>query len=99
MRSRSAAIDRVAGSTCSDGTLEHGLIVIEVKTEIHNLGQIVRMPRLVRARGRAFADTLGDGGRDSVVGCLLLLSTEANDVRVAANRAAIASGFPSAPAS
>ena len=71
----------------------HVLIVIELKTEIHNLGQIERSLGWYERESRAFA--IRERWRPrQVVGCLLLLSTDANDVRVATNSTAIASGFP-----
>ena len=69
------------------------LLVIELKTEIHDLGQIERSLGWYERESRGVA--LRERWRPSrVVGCLLLLATDANDARVAANGPSIASGFP-----
>jgi transcriptional regulator with XRE-family HTH domain len=69
------------------------LLVIELKTEIHDLGQIERS--LGWYEREAWAAARRFGWRPSrLVGCLLLLMTEANDRRAAANRGSIDLGFP-----
>lgn len=69
------------------------LLVIEIKTEIRDLGAIERALGWYEREGRIAARRFGwDSGR--TVGCLLLLATEANDTRVAANRQPFMVGFP-----
>lgn len=69
------------------------LLVIEIKSEIHDLGQIERS--LGWYEREAWAAARRSGWRpEQLIGCLLLLATEANDVRLAANRASIEAGFP-----
>jgi len=69
------------------------VLVIEVKTEIHDLGSIVRTLTWYEREAWAAARRLG--WRPAIVaGCLLLLATEANDARATANRAALADAFP-----
>lgn len=69
------------------------LLVIELKTEIHDLGQIERSLGWYERESRAAA--FREQWRPTrIVGCLLLLATDANDQRVAANSASIAAGFP-----
>ena len=69
------------------------LLVIELKTEIHDLGQIDRaLGWYVR---EAWAAARRSGWRPSVVtGCLLLLMTQQNDGAVAFNRDALRRLFP-----
>ena len=69
------------------------LLIIEIKTEIRDLGAIERS--LGWYERAAWAAARGFGWRPvRSVGCLLLLATEANDERVIENRAPITSGFP-----
>ena len=69
------------------------LLVIEIKTEIRDLGQIERS--LGWYEREAWAAARRMGWRPSrVLGCLLLLATDANDARVDANRTSIQAGFP-----
>lgn len=69
------------------------LLVIEIKTEIHDLGQIERS--LGWYEREAWAAARRFGWRPTrEIGCLLLLATEANDLRLASNRASIEAGFP-----
>lgn len=69
------------------------LLVIEIKTEIRDLGAIERALGWYEREGQVAARRLGwHPGR--TVGCLLLLATEANDARVVANRQPFAVGFP-----
>lgn len=69
------------------------LLVVELKTEIHDLGQIERSLGWYERESRAiaFRERWRPG---QIVGCLLILATAANDARVVANRAAIEGGFP-----
>jgi hypothetical protein len=68
------------------------LLVIELKTEIHDLGQIERS--LGWYEREAFAAARRLGWRPwRAIGCLLLLASRANDDRAAANRASIDTGF------
>ncbi len=69
------------------------MLVIEIKTEIHDLGQIERSLGWYEREAWAVARRLGWRPMREI-GCLLLLATEANDLRVAANRASIEAGFP-----
>jgi transcriptional regulator with XRE-family HTH domain len=69
------------------------MLVIEIKTEIHDLGAIERS--LGWYEREAWVAARGFGWRPAArLGCLILLATEANDVRVRANRAAFDVGFP-----
>ena len=69
------------------------MLVIEIKTEIHDFGQIERS--LAWYEREAWASARRFGWRPlRQVGCLLLLAAEANDTRATANRASIDAGFP-----
>jgi transcriptional regulator with XRE-family HTH domain len=68
------------------------LLVIELKTEIHDLGQIERSLGWYEREAFAAARRLGWRPRRAI-GCLLLLASRANDDRVASNRATIEDGF------
>lgn len=69
------------------------MLVIELKTEIHDLGQIERS--LGWYEREAWAAARRFGWRPTrEIGCLLLLATEANELRAASNRAATTVGFP-----
>jgi hypothetical protein len=69
------------------------VLVIEVKTEIHDLGQIERTlgwyerEAWAAARRRTWRPT-------QVVGCLVLLMSDSNEKRLAENRLAFRDGFP-----
>lgn len=69
------------------------LLVIEVKTEINDLGSVQRTLSWYRREAWAAARRLG-WRPGSVVASVLLLATDANDARVAANRGTFASEFP-----
>jgi transcriptional regulator with XRE-family HTH domain len=69
------------------------LLVIELKTEVHDLGAIQRSLGWYEREAWAAARRLGWRPR-AVLGCLLLLATEANDERVAANGPTFAAEFP-----
>lgn len=69
------------------------VLVIEIKTEIHDLGAIERSLGWYERESWAAARRLGWQPR-RVVGVLILLATEANDTRLRDNREAIARGFP-----
>jgi transcriptional regulator with XRE-family HTH domain len=69
------------------------LLVIEIKTEIHDLGAIERSLGWYEREAIVAASRLGWRPRRSL-GCLLLLATSANDGRVSDNREPIAVGFP-----
>lgn len=69
------------------------LVVIEIKTEIHDLGAIERSLNWYEREAWAAARRLGWRPR-YVVGSLLLLATEANDQRVRANSGPIDAGYP-----
>ncbi|MBA3876894.1 MAG: hypothetical protein C0498_08150 [Anaerolinea sp.] len=69
------------------------MLVIEIKTEIHDLGQIERS--LGWYEREAWGAARRFGWRPArAIGCLLLLATEANELRAAANRTSIEVGFP-----
>lgn len=69
------------------------MLVIEIKTEIHDLGQIERS--LGWYEREAWNSARRFGWRPArEIGCLLLLATDANDLRIASNRASIEVGFP-----
>lgn len=69
------------------------LLVIEIKTEVHDLGGVQRTLGWYRREATAAARRLGWRPR-SVLASLILLATEANDARVSANRATFATAFP-----
>jgi transcriptional regulator with XRE-family HTH domain len=69
------------------------LLVIEIKTEIHDLGGIERALGWYEREAGLVAQRLRWRVRHST-GCLLLLATEANDLRVGANREPFSVGFP-----
>lgn len=68
------------------------LLVIEVKTELHDLGQLQRsLGWYVREAPRA-GWRLGWPAR-RVVGCVLMLATDENERRLQANRSALSQAF------
>lgn len=69
------------------------LLVIEIKTEIHDLGAIERSLGWYEREAIVAARRLGWRPKRSL-GCLFLLATGANDARVSANREPIGVGFP-----
>ena len=68
------------------------LLVIEIKTEIHDLGAIERSLHWYEREAPAAARRLGWRPRRSM-GCLLLLATESNETRASTNRIPLAEGF------
>lgn len=68
------------------------LLVIELKTEIHDLGAIQRSLGWYEREAWNAARRLGWRPR-RIVGCLLLLATDANDTRAAENRDVLAAEF------
>jgi transcriptional regulator with XRE-family HTH domain len=68
------------------------LLVIELKTEIHDVGAIQRSLGWYEREAWQAARRLGWRPRH-IVGCLLLLATEANDTRVADNRDVFTAAF------
>ncbi|HEV8490284.1 MAG TPA: helix-turn-helix domain-containing protein [Candidatus Limnocylindrales bacterium] len=68
------------------------LLVIEIKTEIHDLGAIERSLGWYEREAWAAARRMGWRPR-AVIGCLLLLATATNDERVRANRASLQQAF------
>jgi transcriptional regulator with XRE-family HTH domain len=69
------------------------LLVIEIKTEIHDLGAIERSLGWYERDAIVAARRLGWRPKGSI-GCLLLLATAANDARASANRESFELGFP-----
>ena len=69
------------------------LLVVEIKTEIRDLGAIERTLGWYEREAWAAARRLGWRPR-KVVGCLFLLATEMNEARIADNQAAFSAGFP-----
>jgi hypothetical protein len=69
------------------------LLVIEVKTEIRDFGSIERTLGWYERESWAAARRLGWRPR-TVLGCLLVMATEANEVRLGDNRAGLTNGFP-----
>jgi transcriptional regulator with XRE-family HTH domain len=66
--------------------IAHVLLVVEVKTEIHDLGALERQIRRYERASWAAARSLGWRPR-AATGILLLLATDENDRRLAAGRA------------
>jgi hypothetical protein len=73
-------------------TLRH-LLVIEIKTEIHDLGRIDRTLGWYEREAWSAARRLG-WRPASVSGCLVLLMTQANDAAVRFNRDSLERSFP-----
>jgi transcriptional regulator with XRE-family HTH domain len=69
------------------------MLIIEIKTEIRDFGAIERALGWYEREAWSAARRLGWRPRHSM-GCLLLLATEANDVRFTENRETFAVGFP-----
>ncbi len=69
------------------------LLVIEIKTEIHDLGAIERSLSWYERDAIVAARRLG-WQPNHTIACLLLLATAANDARASANRVPIGVGFP-----
>jgi hypothetical protein len=69
------------------------LLVIELKTEIRDLGAIERTLGWYEREAWAAARRLG-WRPNQVLGCLLLLATEMNENRIADNQAGFSGGFP-----
>jgi hypothetical protein len=69
------------------------LLVIEVKAELHDLGQIERTLGWYEREAWAAARRHGWQPR-AVLGALLLLETEANEVRIASNRETLSVALP-----
>jgi transcriptional regulator with XRE-family HTH domain len=69
------------------------LLVIEIKTEIRDVGAIERTLGWYEREAWLGAKRLG-WRPSKVLGCLLLLATEMNETRIADNRAALSDGFP-----
>lgn len=69
------------------------LLVIEVKTEIRDLGAIERTLGWYEREAWVAARRLGWRPK-KLVGCLLLLATEMNEARIEENQAAFSAGFP-----
>lgn len=69
------------------------MLVIEIKTEIHDYGQIERSIDWYQRESWSIARLEGWQPERSI-GVLLLLMTQANDDRVHSNREAFASGYP-----
>jgi transcriptional regulator with XRE-family HTH domain len=68
-------------------------LVIEIKTELHDVGAIERSLRWYERESWTVARRLGHRPQ-VVVPCLLVLATEANDARIRDNRAAFDRTYP-----
>jgi hypothetical protein len=69
------------------------MLVIEIKTEIRDLGAIERTLGWYEREAWAAGRRLGWRPRQ-ITGCLLLLATGMNDARIKDNQAAFTAGFP-----
>jgi hypothetical protein len=69
------------------------MLVIEIKTEIRDLGAIERTLGWYEREAWTAGRRLG-WRPIQVTGCLLLLATEMNDARIKDNQAALTAGFP-----
>lgn len=69
------------------------VLVIEIKTELHDIGAIERSLHWYQREAWAAARRLGHRPA-RVRGCLLVLATAANDVRIQENSAALSRAFP-----
>lgn len=69
------------------------LLVIEIKTEIHDLGAIERSLNWYEREAMSVARRMGWKPTRSI-GCLLLLASSANDERASTNREPMNMGFP-----
>lgn len=69
------------------------LLVIEIKTEIRDLGAIERTLGWYEREASVAARRLG-WRPNKVVGCLFLLATEMNEARIGDNQASFSAGFP-----
>jgi hypothetical protein len=69
------------------------LLVVEIKTEIRDLGAIERTLGWYEREAWLAARRFG-WRPNELVGCLLLLATEMNEARIGDNRAAFTAGFP-----
>ena len=71
----------------------HLLLVIELKTEVRDIGAIERILGWYEREAWAAARRMNWRPRQ-VIGCLLLLDTGANEARLTDNRATFRAGFP-----
>jgi transcriptional regulator with XRE-family HTH domain len=69
------------------------MMVIEIKTEIRDLGAIERTLGWYEREAWTAGRRLGWRPRQ-ITGCLLLLATEMNDARIKDNQASLTAGFP-----
>jgi transcriptional regulator with XRE-family HTH domain len=69
------------------------LLVGEIKTELHDIGEIQRTTAWYEREAWASAIRLGWSPRKAV-SCLFVLSTEENEIRIAENREILAQAFP-----
>ena len=69
------------------------LMVVEIKTEIRDLGAIERTLGWYEREAWVAARRLG-WQPSTLVGCLFLLATEMNEARIGDNQAAFSAGFP-----
>lgn len=69
------------------------LLVGELKTEVHDVGELQRSVAWYEREAWAAARRLGWSPRKVIV-CLFVLATEQNDARIAGNREILAQAFP-----
>jgi transcriptional regulator with XRE-family HTH domain len=69
------------------------LLVGEIKTELHDFGEIQRTMSWYARESAPSARRLGWDAR-VIVGCLLVLATSENDARISANRELLRQAFP-----
>jgi transcriptional regulator with XRE-family HTH domain len=69
------------------------MLVIEIKTEIRDLGAIERALGWYEREAWTAGRRIG-WRPNTIIGCLLLLATEMNDARIKDNQAAFTAGFP-----
>jgi transcriptional regulator with XRE-family HTH domain len=69
------------------------LLILEIKTELVDFGAVERQLGFYERVGTIAAARFGWRAR-STIGCLVVLATEANEVRLKANRDSLARSFP-----
>lgn len=69
------------------------LLISEIKTELHDIGELQRTVAWYEREAWAVARRLGWSPRRTVT-CLFILATQENDARIAGNRELLAQAFP-----